>query len=638
MLALAAVVLALLALAVGRGSAHWGGREAGRDTAQAELPRVEAERLAAPETRDSAREPEPTPPARSDALRHVLSSTGLELARIEVQLPNGHWEEHPNHGIALAQHPAPFRVRAAGHAPQRFEAQRTEVVLEPVALFEIEGEDLASALRAVLPFQPAPYPAAESVEPAEEEFIAPGAAVFGFVSNERWCLALAAFERDEPVTRPLEIVWRGLSRSRVRLALEPGLRARWRVSTARLVPTAPLRLAFVRPPDDAPGRLRLVVRGRPFGSVRRESHLWGEVEHLLQGDVNVAVTLDPRTTEFSLDELPLTARFELGVLDLASGATGGAQFEHSQRVLPIKLEPGTSVSGRLVLPPGYPPLESFELTWQQRMDQDADPVPAWSGQWQQPLSSQDGVFTFSVPRDLRDPDHLRQRPPWGTLHVQALGYAGLEATLQITRAHNDLGDLVLDPWEPFVVLDRDPLAGAPPGDGWNAILLDSDPGLEFCARASFPLPGELFGLRVLVLDEQGQRSAERTDLWEAGGRYRAKTGPERRRSGTAALLFEAADEYQAFERDGLGVFRSVPELTQRVRVTGEHTTSRCQVGWSWRGIPVRLGSVFGLEPVEFRFRAPAQGAALTLSRYPLALARDVTHIPLEGSELDLRVP
>lgn len=579
----------------------------------------------------------------------VRSSSGLALPSVVLRKADGaRVARNLDRGTLWLRRGEDFAcVAAPGHVERAFAVVDGALVLEPAALFAIEGDfdcvERVGGVRCLLDPEEAP------IDATDRELC------FGRV-GDRWLAAVSRADVDELRT------W---------IRFRDGSYAAFAFRTASGGGT----WSFECPPQPERGAVELVFEQAerwPGGTLqlRLEAELadgreelatdWGRVVRG-PGRERREASLVPGVRRHTFDELVLGRTYRVTAVNSSTGGMGTATFVVAgrARTLELELEPGVVLTGRIVdvhgrsLPPGSV-----------RVAACLDPVyarEALSGALLEPASAtqrraaavgvvaatidDDGFFRvvhprasgagaaefdggekdsrrtgFDVPDDLAPPE-----PPLGrtaVLRVEARGHRAetFEVALDAADVH-DCGELVLFETEAHFVL-RPPafggLTGRPsieslvdPGSVAH-VVFDSAPNVLWKVERA-RVRDDALEVRLAPSAEPGfasslargepqkflSRPAFGTD------RYATAALPE----GPVEAVLIQADANAAFVRDDGGGFRALRLAPYEVELPGAELPAQLLV--SWRSMPLAVEAErVGPELHALRFVGPQTGLVL----------------------------
>lgn len=549
--------------------------------AQVEVPAVAAPTEAARDARVDA-----TAPAAKVASVRVRSSAGIPLAFVEIERA-GNWVRQALVDGRLEEPTGelPLQVRAPGHLarsidPNPLKIDQLELVLEPDALFLIEGEQLRSCLEA-LRIEEESCRRLEDWHEARERAIA-----CGWVSDTTFGLALAC-DRLEPLPPEPQAELVRADRQRSYLILLPrlGMRERWQMPCDDIRAGSALEIRVERPSGiRGPVTVRLDCRAESTAGLQQRTYAWGSVGGFAS-DLSEECTI-PADEELARFPFALRGRLHAAAaIDQSSHAYGGIEFVHDGGSRVVVLKEGFEFRGRIVEAQSRRPLRSVYLLFQ------GVDVRSWIVESQDLKLAADGSFVVHGPTlaaawttDSPDP------PRSFALVARAPGFDDVRLLVPRTEAH------VLDVGEVALVRHKNPVVLAPghavsprdldgqclvfsdkPEELWRTLtgvgLEDGRLEIELKASIGAPESDRVTRTNMLSLEEQ--------------------IAPFERSLGTT-LFVHVTDDVRTFRLESDGLYHRVPEDLLELTLRSETLPGdgrSWKIGWTWDGAWIGVGQI-----------------------------------------------
>jgi hypothetical protein len=542
--------------------------------------------------------------AGPDGVR-VLSSSGLPLPFIDWRSTGGAWTRVPlaEDGRMPVHSPAPCELRAPGHGNAELEPGISHLVLDPDVLFVVRAPDLRRCMHRIDVDDP--YLADEQRGTAEDRR-RPEIAVWGFVSDSEWVVALSAEgvlrELGQPELRIMARLRDG-RRLDAEVRATSGNRGSWDVPCAEGVAASALRVAVERIAGDPRGSVRVQLLGPDLGHDAGwiETYPWGRVWHAPTEFIHQKAELAADQDELEFELVPQGIEITVLAQDLESKAYGRTLIVHDDAPCRVRLIPPLRVTGRLLDLHDGTPLTRAALAWNCRVD--GDPVFGWTAEAHDAELASDGSFALTGPMSPPGNPSMPLDPPgdlW--LRVEAPGYQPLELERDLDGARDvDVGELQLVRRVPELVLA--------PGHGlrpeqvdWTDFEIAGQPGRGRNVRWGRLVEDGALELHLLEEEVQPSRPSRTPPDW----------------STAHALILYVQDDaipVRAFERDPDGRYAAV-ELHRHELVFGVEPSASERnwlIGWEWKGLFAVCAGFTRPEAGEnlkVVLHAPAQGAQI----------------------------
>lgn len=561
------------------------------------------------------------PAASSQIL--VLSSARLPLTVGERRSEQGSWIPLPSVGDALVLDSRflPTEIRAPGHLAAQVTSSNSPVFLEPDMLLEVTGESLEDALASVYVAPDMPS------DIVRERLLA--VCTTGIVGCDRYCAAVDSrgWSRETAGGFDLNFVLVSGRVVHITCHVTPGLRAAYRLNTARALPSDRLKPIKVRVeglsnPNAASIDVHIVAESEETlqagsAALSVETMSWGTViiSGLRYAENFALGSQDGK--ELVLQPVPIGTPILLTVRDRMTGDYGRTAFRHEGNTVALSVLSGSSLCGAASSWHGAPRPKHLNLLWQFDIDtEDAwDPeLPAslslWGGQARDLPVDSTGRFSIVVPTTipLREDSHW-PLPTFMRVRVEAHGFRPRTVPAKMNALGMfDCGEVLLEPEPPDLELA--------PGHGLRAETLDEQ-GLSVLPSGRF-LQFELFralersdGIMNLYLmrspDGGGPDGpVEVLDLVQG-----TVLATEWSVASVDSVVIEYAPEVAAGFRKNGGYFERVPSPWCSVTVGYQRWPIEADTlyyGWTWNGIIYRMGvwrhREDGRREITLSFEAP----------------------------------
>lgn len=538
-----------------------------------------------------------------DGLR-VRSSSGLALPFVDWRTTGGAWTRVAlwDGGRLPVPLPAPCDVRASGHRSAVFEAGSTEIVLEPDALLLLRAPHLRRCVQEL-----------EIEDPflergragSAEDVRRPEVAVWGFLSDSEWAVAVSA----EAVLREfgldglsVSVFMRDGRRFGVAFHATSGNAGTWNVPCEDLLPASPLAMVVARLPTASRRAVRIQLSGPDiYRDGSKEFLPWGIVWHMPLESWHEIRELSLEQDRIEFPVAPLGMEITAVAQDLESYAYGRTVFVHDGTPRYVELLPPLRVGGRLVDRLEGTPVARAALYWQCRVEGQA--VFGWHAQAHDAELGADGSFLLAGPMTAPGASSMPLEPPgklW--LRVEAAGYRVLELERELNGVRElDVGELLLERRVPELVL----AAGhglTPRQIAWMRFEIAGQPGRSWEVRWGRLAADGSLELHFADPETGKERPSEPPPDW----------------STAQALILYAQDDripVRAFERDPDGRYAAVEMRRHEIEFAVEPSASDLiwSIGWEWRGLFAVCTGVTrpaAGETVRVTLHAPADGARL----------------------------
>jgi hypothetical protein len=583
----------------------------------------------------------------------VMSSTGLPLAFVEIEVEPRTWERRDlvDEHCDLSRVHVPCGVRAPGHVAAIAPRAQGTVVLEPDALLELDGEHLRECVPSIAAYGQWARGLNEAADLAAKEVAE--ISTSGFLDDRHWLLAIDAdrIGRWFPDSKNAEVdlEWRDHHGAILYLAAKHGLRARWDVPCENIPDTAPLDVMIVRPADPISGVVvaELNSRVEDPGEPKQLELPWGSVQIDPDLETGVNARVPPDGKRIHWENVALGRQYLLQARDLASGAFGCLTIDHDGSGRTLSLHSGIVITGRLSVPPGAVLPTHARCIWGE-VGELAGRQHRW-GNWSNTSITEDGRFELrgwaNLPSRVEECSAIPTRIE---LTIEAVGCVQSVTAHDVdANARCECGEILLETRPPqFVLL---PGHGVPEDPLQHASLrISTKPEWSF-----LDVWGRSFsdGTYALYLSaENPKRDPEAFLAWSIGSsEYRALHPRELASESIPALLLHRDNaEGIAFQAASDGRYERVPVRKYAIDVDCRalpHDAKRWTLGWSWSKMVQRVDALSADAVGERRrieFTAPESGASLwwcASDRLPGgAGAAEDGSLELEGPATALELP
>jgi hypothetical protein len=490
----------------------------------------------------------------------VRSSIGLPLPFVDVQDELEDWQRAELDHDRCALDPAialPRLLRAPGHVPKLVTRFGEELVLEPDMLLTLEADGLRTRTRSIRIDDRWSH-GERPLMPEMRQAVA-----FGFLSDDRWCVAAshdllraAVFRGELDVT----VLWPDHQRADVHVRIAPGARVGWTVPVDRGARGAPLRLHVRRPAEEPPGDVSLTVNLPHEGDEAIwEQFAWGRVAIYDPRQLWLdAQKLEAGSSDYTFDFLPTGVPLILGAHDRTTCAYGRMSVVHDGTDRTLDLRPAFVLRGSLLSAEDRTPVGPANFTWEFR--DEPDTRADWRCEKFPLRTDPAGRFEARGPRQITLHEVMAlDRPSRLFIEIEAPGFERFERAVDTAGAQTfDCGELLLTPRAAELTLA--PGHGVTPETiAWMQLRVSSMPDVYWDVRGSgLNADGSML---ISIMEAEGSTRDRRLLKGRrlgSGEDVRLPWPSEPGRWLTIHMLLGDRDETRLFERRTDGGYAPVP--------------------------------------------------------------------------------